>query len=74
MTEFRPDTCACIVFIDDKDGNNRRKMKLLQQCKSHNTVNDTMDYNKSSQFRTGTDKQITANKRTSVRDTKYQRR
>ena len=57
MTIFEPDTCYCKVFIDDKDGNNRRKMKLVRGCRDHTTVDQTLDHNKQSQFRTGTTEQ-----------------
>ena len=74
MTVFKPDTCFCVVFIDDTDGNNRRLMRLIHKCRAHNTVNDTMDYNKLPKFRTGTDdkQQVERSKSKSHRD--YQRR
>ena len=47
LTEYDPDTCHCKIFIDDKDGNNKSKMKLMNRCKSHTTVQQVFTHNQS---------------------------
>ena len=74
MTKFQPDTCTCVIIIDDKDVNNRRKMVLKQQCRSHNTVSEALDYNKLPKFRIGTDDKQTQERTKSKTDPLYQRR
>jgi len=38
-----PDTCACVIEIITSD---RRKWILLEQCRTHNTVAETLAHNK----------------------------
>jgi len=54
MTIAEPLTCYCKLFIDDTDGNNKRKMKFIKQCKLHTTIQQVFDYNNLSRNTTGT--------------------
>ena len=59
MTRWDPDTCYCAVFIDDKDGNDQRLMRLIKRCRVHKTVKEVFDHNQLPKHRTGTlDKQL----------------
>ena len=50
MTNYYPDTCECVLTWKEPLKDNMSSIAFKAQCRTHKTVRETMNHNKTFQF------------------------